>query len=62
MDYLMITPERYYPKETHNSYPVYDHNNNAMVWHCDTKSDCSSPPPAEGGIPEYFFLLKFTNR
>jgi len=57
----MITPEEYFPRETHDGYPVYDSSNNAINWHCDKKSDCYYPPPSEDGIPEYFFLLEFSN-
>ena len=57
----MIAPEKYYPSRSHNGYPVYSSTDNAVIWHCDTKSLCAYPPPAEWGIPEYFFLLQFSN-
>lgn len=62
MDYIMIAPEKYYPRQSHNGYPVYSDEDNAVIWHCDTKSPCAHPPPAEWGIPEYFFLLEFSNK
>ncbi|XP_067937037.1 uncharacterized protein [Watersipora subatra] len=57
----MIAPENYNPEKTHQGYPIYDKNANEIVWHCGKKSECSKLPPAESGIPEYYFLLKFSN-
>lgn len=57
----MMTPKQYYPDEMFNGYPVYSREDNVVSWHCDVKSDCASPPPAEWGIPEFYFLLEFSN-
>ena len=44
-------------------YPVYDYLHNTMKWTCGSNTPCARLSPApEWGIPEFYFLLKFSNR
>ena len=46
----------------YNGWPVYNGNNSAISWYCQPQSPCGNVMPKIPENPDYYFLVKFSNR